>query len=53
MQDNGCIRRLLFALCINDWSGGLNLIVALPPEESCQWRWMFENILNIREILVG
>ncbi len=23
------------------------------PEESCQWRWMFENILNIREILVG
>ena len=33
MQDNGCIRRLLFALCINDWSGGLNLIVALPPKK--------------------
>lgn len=33
MQDNGCIRRLLFALCINDWSGGLNLIVALSPKK--------------------
>ena len=33
MQDNGCIRRLLFALCINDWFSGLNLIVALPPKK--------------------